>query len=824
MATVLQDLRYGVRVLLKTPGFTAAAVLSLALGIGANTTIFTIINAVLLNPLPVANPSQLVAVYTTDSRNQTGLVGGGYMQTSPLNYRDYRDKNQVFTALAADQFIPLNISGGTGEPRQVFGEIVTGNYFDVLGVRPVTGRTFLPDEDATPGAKLVCVLGYGEWQTRFGGDASLVGRTITLNGNAFTVVGIMPKDFKGTNAIGAPALWVPYMTYPVTTSGIFREFMESRRALAFNLTGRLKAGVTVQQAEANLKTIGRQLEQEYPNDNRGRNVTVVPLAEATINPGFRNNVVAAGGVLMTIVVLVLLIACANVANLMLARASVRQREIAIRLSLGAGRARLIRQLLTEGAVLAVTGGAVGFLLAYWAQGLLWSFRPPFLTADALNIAPDGRVLTFTVVVSLATGVLFGLAPAIQASRPDLVAELKEKSSQPTGSNRPLSLRNLLVAAQIALSLVALVGAGLFLRSLQHAQRIDPGFDAQKLATLSFDLGSQGYTEARGRQFQKSVVEKAAAIPGVEHATLASTIPLFGGGFGRTVFLEGQDASDQRAGRFAQVDIVSPDYLQTMGIRLVRGRTLSETDQPNTPPVVVINETMAKQFWPDQDPIGKRFKFYGQDQYQQVVGVARDSKYNFIGEDPGAYVYQTLTQVYSPAVSLFIRTNRPDAAVGTMRGEVQQLDRNLPLTNVYTLDDILSQSLWAPRMGAMLLAVFAGLSLVLAVIGIYGVMAYSVSLRTREIGIRMALGASRQEVLRLVVLQALRLTSAGLLVGLLLAFGATQLITNLLYSVSATDLVTFVTVPLVLAAAALIASYLPALRATHIDPNVALRYE
>jgi putative ABC transport system permease protein len=825
MGTFLQDLKFGARLLVKSPGFTAIAALSLALGIGANTTIFTLINAVLLNPLPVEDPSQLVSVFATDERNQDA-AGFGFLQLSPANFRDLRDKNSVFSGMTAYQGLPLSLSGGRGEPQQVFGEIATGNYFSVLGAKPLIGRGFLPDEDATPGAKLVCVLGYGEWQKRFGGDRSIVGSEIDLNGHKFTVVGVMPQNFKGTNAIGAPALWVPYMTYQQTTAGIFQELIrpESRRGLIFNATGRLKPGVTVQQAEANLKTIAGQLAKEYPNENGGRNVTVVPLAQATINPGFRGNIVMAGGLLMTIVGLVLLIACANVANLLLARASVRQKEIAVRLSLGASRSRLILQLLSEGTLLAMLGGIAGLLLAYWAQSLLWSYRPPFLQADAINLQPDLRVLFFTVAVSLATGIVFGLMPAIQASRPDLVVELKEKTSAPTGSNRLFGLRNLLVASQVALSLVALVGAGLFLRSLQNAQRISPGFDVERLATVSFDLGGQGYTEIRGQQFQQRALERAAAIPGVRSASLASTIPLFQGGFARTVFLEGQDTSDRRAGKLVNITVASGRYFEAMGIPLMRGRAFNDVDQPNTPSVVVINETMAKRFWPDQDPIGKRFKFFGQENFQQVIGIAKDSKYNFIGEDPLPYIYQALTQVYQPAVSLLVRADNPAAVLGTLRGEIQQFDRVMPLTGVFTLNDIFEQSLWAPKMGASLLLIFAFLSLLLAVIGIYGVMAYAVNQRTREIGIRMALGATRGEVQRMIVIQGFRLTLLGVVVGLAASLGTSRLIATMLINVSPTDVVTFVAVPVVLSIAALAASFLPARRATRIDPMIALRYE
>jgi predicted permease len=386
------------------------------------------------------------------------------------------------------------------------------------------------------------------------------------------------------------------------------------------------------------------------------------------------------------------------------------------------------------------------------------------------------------------------------------------------------MRNLLVAAQVALSLVALIGAGLFLRSLQNAQKINPGFDVDHLAVMSFDVGAQGHTEERGRQFQQRVLERAAAVPGVQSATLASTTPLFAGGFARTVFLDGQDSSDRRSGRLVQITVASSNYLQTLGIPLLRGRTIGDADQPNTPAAVVVNETMAKRFWPDQDPIGKRFKFFGQNNFQEVVGVAKDSKYNFIGEDPTPYIYQATTQVYQPQLSLFVKAASPQALLGTVRGEVQQLDRNLPLTGVFTLNEIFDQALWAPRMGAWLLAVFAGLSLVLAVIGIYGVMSYAVSQRTRELGIRMALGADRRDLLKLVVFQGLRLTVAGVVVGLAISLALTRLIVSLLFNVSPTDLMTFSIVPAILTIAAVGASYLPALRATHVDPLVALRSE
>jgi putative ABC transport system permease protein len=819
---LLHDVRYGWRLLRRAPGFAAAAVLSLALGIGANTTIFTFVHAVLLRPLPVEEPSQLVAVYTTDQRNTGGF--NSYLQTPWLNYKDYRERNRAFTSLVAHQVATVSLSSGAGEPMQTVGEIVGGDYFSLLGVRPVLGRGFLPDEDVTPGAKLVTVLSYGLWQSRFGGDPSLVGRTITINSHPFTVVGIAPKGFRGTTTVGGPTLWVPAMTYPQVTTGFYLQGFISRRSLFFDLVGRLKPGVTVQQAEADLQAIARQLEKEYPNENAGRNVVVMPLTQTTINPVLHGRFVTAGGILMAIVALVLLIACANVANLLLARAAVRHKEIAVRLSLGASRGRVARQLLAESAILALGGGALGLLLAIWAQNIVWTFRPPFLEPDALDLSPDLTVLAFTTIVAIATGLLFGMAPVLRVRRPDLVTELKERSSAPAGSGGLFSARGLLVAAQMALSLIALVAAGLFLRSLYHAQQIPLGFDREELAMLSFAPGSQGDDEARVREFYQQVLTRVTAIPGIETATIATGIPFAGGAFRRTVFLEGQDQTDRRAGTLVQINQIGPNYFETFGIRLVRGRGFDASDRPGGQTVIIINETMARMFWKDRDPIGGRFRFYNQKNFQVVVGVVKDSLYNSIGESPTPYAYQPLEQSGSPYASLFVRTSRPQALLGTVRREVQQIDRTLPLTAVSTMTEMLDQAMWSSRMAAWLLAIFAGLSLILAVIGLYGVMVFLVAQRTRELGIRVALGATRGQVLRLVISQAARLTLAGLLIGLAASFAASRLVTSLLYDVSATDPVTFVSVPILLALVALLASYVPARRATRIDPITALRTE
>jgi predicted permease len=822
MGTFLQDLRFAARVLVRNPGFTAVAVLSLALGIGANSTIFTLVNAVLLRPLPMQDPDRLVAVFTTDERNRGSFFN--YMQTSRPNFQDYLKSNDVFSGMVAHSGLALAFSG-KGEPEQIFGELVSGDFFGVLGVKPALGRAFLPDEDKVPGASLVTVLSDSFWQRRLGGDPAVVGREITLNGHAFTVVGIAPEGFKGTNAIFAPALWVPTMTHPQLATGFLKENMEARRALIFGMTGRLKPGVTLVEAETRLKAIAGQLAREYPDDNGGRSVALLPLSQATINPGFRENMTRAASLLLTVVGLVLLIACANVANLLLARASARQREVAVRLSLGASRGRLVRQLLTEGLLLALVACVLGLLIAYWAQGVLWSQRPPGLALDAIDLTPNLRVLGFTLAVSLVTAIVFGLAPALSASRPDIVGELKQRGGPAVGGNRPLNLRSLLVAGQVALALVALVAAGLFVKSLGNAQRIDPGFDHEKLAVLTIDLGAQGYGEQQARDFQRRMLERAAALPGVERATLASGVPLFQGGFMRTVFPEGVDSSDRKNGKLVQLNTVEPGYFETMGISLLRGRDFAASDHPESTRVVVVNETMAKQFWPEQEAVGKRFKFFGQDWWNEVVGIARDGKYNFLGENPQPHIYLSLTQTFEPAVSLHLRASGdPATALGMARREVQSMDRVLPITNVFTFGEILRQSLWAPRMGAALLGVFGLLSLVLAVIGIYGVMAYSVNQRTRELGLRMALGADQADVLTLVVRQGVTLAAFGIAVGLALAFAGTRLVGNLLFGVTTHDPLVFAGIPLLLALAALLASVQPALRAARVDPAVALRIE
>ena len=821
MGTLSQDVRFALRTMIRNPGFTVAAVVSLALGIGANTTIFTLLNAILLAPLPVERPSELVAAYTTDRVTTIGGLGGLLPMSHP-NFEDFRQQNRFLLDMAAYSMpSPISLIT-TGEPQQGFAELATGNYFRVLGVKPAMGRFFLPDEDTTPGGDAVVVVSYGSWQRRFGGDPSVVGRTVSLNGTAFTIIGVAPKGFNGVNSLFSPDMWVPSMMYRQVLPGQMRSWVDERRALLFFAAARLKPGATIGQAEANLKTIAAVLEREYPEPNKGRSIALRPLVQATIFPGIRDAFVLGGAVLMTVVGLVLLIACSNVANLLMARASARRQEIAMRVALGATRARLARQLLTESVLLSALGGGLGLVVARAGRDGIWSLRPPFLAQNLVDLTFDYRVLLFTAVVSLATGVLFGLIPALQASRPDVVTALKEETRGGGTNRRRALLGRVLVGAQVALSTVALVAAGLFLRSLQRANDIDAGFDVDHLAVVGVNAGQGGYDELRVQQFYRTVHERIAGTPGVQSTAFASSAPLTGALY-KTVIKAGEDPGSTAARNMVANIVSSPGYFQTVGIPLLRGRDFTDADREGSVRVAVVNQTLADRLWPGEDPIGKQFRFYTDSFYHQVVGVVKTSKYMMLGEDPQPAAYVALDQNGSDTMVLVLKTGgQPGAVLGTAQREIRAIDAHVPLTNPFTMREILKQSLWPARLAAILLGVLGGLALALASVGVYGVMAYAVAQRTREIGVRMALGANRNQVLTMVLRQAMAPVLVGIVIGVAGALAISRVVARLLFGLSATDPATFGTVGAILLLVALVASWVPARRASRLDPLLALR--
>ncbi|MGH9840524.1 MAG: ABC transporter permease [Blastocatellia bacterium] len=816
MQTLLQDLRYGARMLLKRPGFTIIALLSLAFGIGANTAIFSLVNTAALRPLPIAEAERLVSLNNVDA-------GRMFATFSYPNYRDFRDRNDVFSGLIAYRFAPLSLSsisatGGVNE--RLWGYSVSGNYFDVLGVRAALGRLIGADDDRMPGAHPVAVVSHKFWQTRFGGAADAVGRNLMVNGRNYTVVGVAPRDFAGTEVIAAPDLWFPMAMQAALEPG--DDWLERRGVENLFLQGRLKPGVNRAQAQAAINLVAGQLEREFPAENEGKRV-------ALATPGFmggmmRGPVLGFLGVLMGVVGLVLLLACTNLANLLLARATERRREIAVRLALGASRFQLIRQLLTESVLLGLAGGVLGLLMAFWLVDLAVAFKPPIDVP--LNVDPriDARVLAFTFLLSIATGVMFGLLPALQATKTDLVSALKDET--PMGGARRSWWKSGLIVFQVALSLVLLVSGGLMLRGLQRAETLDLGFDPQNAVELSFDLRLQGYDRGSAREFQKRLLERARALAGVEHAGLASMVPV-DLHFGRdAVYIEGQLPERDQAAARAMTNRVSPGYFGAMRTRLLSGREFTEQDNDASPRVAVVNETFARRFWPGEEAVGKRFSVGAADAPKyEVVGVSEDGKYQNLNEEPKPFVYRALWQSGAGTTSLVVRAKtEPGKLIAAVRAELQQLDANLPVAGARTLVEHMSFPLLPARLAAGVLGSFGLVALLLAAIGLYRVMAFAVSSRTREIGVRMALGARSADVLRLVIGDGMKLALAGLALGLAASLALTQLMKTLLFGVSATDPLTFAAVAALLALVALAACWIPARRAAKVDPMVALRCE
>ena len=820
MQTFWQDLRYGTRMLVKSPGTTIVAVLALALGIGANTAIFSGVSAFLLRSLPVPEPNQLVRPFeTTDDRGKSDSF-------SYPDFADYRDQNSVFQGLVAEDMAQAAIST-QNQNDVIWGQVVSGNFFDVLQVRPIMGRGFLPEEDKTPGSHAVVVISHGLWQRRLGADPNIIGKTIDLNGRAYNVIGVAPEYFKGTKFGLSLEFWAPVMM----VEELWRSpgLLSDRDSHWMNVLGRLKPGVTRAQASAEMSAIAKRVSEAYPIDRAGITGVVV---ETEIDGRFDEAAVimkSGAAIALAIVGLILLIACANVANLLLARAASRRKEIGVRIALGASRARLIRQMLTESLLLSILGGGLGLLLAYWVTGLMQGFVP-ILPYNILNdfFALDGRALAFTVIVSLATGLIFGVAPAWHASTPEIVPVLKgDANAGQTGKRRRLTLRNSLVVAQVALSLVVLVCGGLFIKSFRNAQKVDPGFAARGVLLVSLNPELVGYDEEQTKNFYSRIVERTGNLPGVQAASVARLIPLGdSSNSSGPILKEGETLAPGSPGRTILNNVISPGHFKTLQIPMIAGRDFDDRDRKSAPRVAIINERMAEMLWPGENAVGKRIRIGANSPDAiEVVGVVKTGKYRALAEDPRPYFYSPMAQRSPSGMILIARTNAdPRALVSAIRNEVQLIDRRIPLFAIKTMDEHLTWALWAPNMAATLALAFGVVALLLSAVGLYSVMAYVVSQRTREVGIRMALGAKRGDVLTLITSEGMKMAAIGLLIGFALSLALARVMSSVLIGVSTYDVTTFVVVPLLLAGVAFVACLVPARRATKVNPLVALRYE
>jgi macrolide transport system ATP-binding/permease protein len=810
---ITQDIRYGWRLMVRKPAFAFVAVLTLGLGIGANVTMFSWTRIMLQRQiLGVRGGGQLVALNGTTRSRIDLSVSYPYF----LDLRERRPDS--VEDLIAFTLAPMSLRTNGGDPQRTFGQLVSGNFFTALGVQPALGRAFLPEEDTTPNGHPVVVISDSFWQRRFGGDPSIVGGTVMLNGGTYTVIGIAPPGFRGTEPYLNLDLWVPMAMQPSVTSGGNRLGVRGNSWLEAMV--RLKPGATIARAQADFDVIARNLADTYADD-KGRGLKLSELWRAPSSGG--PAVVAVMVIQQVVAGVVLLIACANVANLLLARAASRQRETAVRLTLGASRSRLVQQLLTESTLLALAGGLCGIVMAYWTKDLVRLFIPPAPLPIEMNPTLDLQVVIFALIMTGASILVFGLVPALQGSMSSVGAALKESAGQLTAPPRRARIRQALVVAQVALSLMLLVSAGLFLRTLQNAQALDPGFSTRTGLLASIDLLPAGYDTPRGRAFFRDLLARVRELPGVEAASVATKVPLgFGGNSDTGASIEGYTPAPNE-----EISIyynrVGSDYMKTMGITLVAGREFTDLDTTDRPDVVVVNETLIRRYFSGRDPIGGRIRLGTRT--LQVVGVARDGKYSSITETPRSFMYMPVQQWYRADTVLHVKTSvDPGTLVPRLHEVLRSLDSNVPLFDVRTIAEQLSIAIFIQRMVASLLGAFGGLALLLATVGLYGVIAALSAQRTPEIGMRMALGATRRDIVSLIVRQGLVLTLIGVAIGLIAALGATRLFKSLLVGVSATDGISFAGTTVLLVLVALAASYLPARRAARIDPLQALRNE
>jgi len=806
---LMQDLRYGLRILRKNPGFTLVTALMLALGIGADTAMFSVIDSVMLRPLPYQNPNRLVIVWEKPPKDQRN-------DASAANFLDWRDQSRSFEHLAAVTYSSFNISG-QDVPDRVNGLRASWDYFAMLGARPMLGRTFLAGDDR-PGAPEVAVLSHGLWVRKFGADREIIGKTIKVDGQKCTVVGVMPATFR---FFGPPEMWMPLALDRAKATRDFHYLLP---------LGELKAGVSLAQARAEMVSIGKNIERAYPKSNRGWSVFVEPMRDA-VTQGAQISIL----VLFGAVGFVLLIACVNVANLLLAKAAMRQRELAVRSSLGAGRIRLVGQLLTESLLLAASGGLLGLALAFWLLKAVRVLVPSFLLSGFAEITVDWRVLSFTLALSVLTGLFCGVFPAWRMSSLNLHEILKESGRGSSGAARHARFRSVLVTAEVALSLVLLVSAGLMVRSLAAMQGVDPGFRSGHVLTMQLAMAEQRYPSGTAvRALYRQVLEKAGAIPGVRSASVSMSLPLEGSSFGMPFQIASHPQVPISEAPGAPYELVSPDYFRTLGITLRKGRFFDEHDDERSMPVAIVNQAFVSRFLSNEEPLGQRLlveelivgkRQLGPPIAWQIVGVIGDVKFGGLNSGPTPEIYVPIMQSpWSGAVLALHTAVDPLSLASTVRAALAQVDPEMAVTSVRTMDQVVSESMTQSRMQTWLIGAFAVVALALASLGLYGVMSYAVAQGTHDTGIRMALGAGRGNVLRQVLAKAMLLTGAGLAAGLVGAFALTRALSSLLFNVKATDPWTFAAVSLLLALVALLAGFFPALRATRIDPVVALRFE